>query len=112
MDRGVPARAPTRAPKHVHTMRGAHLCASLLTRTLLGRRAARAQRLDNIIDLLACLPFWITLIIQAVTKGEASGGLGFVRVIRLVRVFRVFKSGRYSLGIKVCRSSSRDSWWW
>jgi len=58
-------------------------------------------RLDNIIDLLACLPFWITLIIQAVTKGEASGGLGFVRVIRLVRVFRVFKFGKYSAGIQM-----------
>ena len=48
---------------------------------------------QNIIDLLAILPFWITQIINE------TGGFGFLRVVRLVRVFRVFKFGKYSHGL-------------
>lgn len=52
--------------------------------------------LSNLVDLLAVLPFWISIGMQ-----DDGGGLGFVRVIRLVRVFRVFKFGKYSTGIQM-----------
>ena len=54
---------------------------------------------QNLIDLLACLPFWITMIIVAMSPGTTTGGFGFLRVVRLVRVFRVFKFGKYSHGL-------------
>jgi hypothetical protein len=60
-------------------------------------------RLSNIIDLLACLPYWISLIAAASSPdgNPATSGFGFIRVVRLIRVFRVFKFGRYSLGIQM-----------
>ena len=49
----------------------------------------------NIIDLIAWVPYWVTV-------GMSDGSsFGFVRIIRLVRVFRVFKFGRYSVGIQM-----------
>ena len=80
----------------------------------------------NLVDLLAILPFFITLILgqgkvdpfacradldlegnffdpSAVGLDDGSGipNLGFLRAIRLVRIFRVFKFGRYSLGLQM-----------
>jgi len=49
----------------------------------------------NIIDLLACLPFWIT---QAMGGGS---GLSFVRAVRLMRIFRVFKASKYTVGLRM-----------
>ena len=61
-----------------------------------------AQDPMNNVDLVAFLPFWITLIVEGKLASEKSGSsFGFVRVIRLVRVFRVFKFGRYSVGIQM-----------
>jgi len=57
--------------------------------------------MPNIVDLLACLPYWVTKIVVALNPGMSTAGLGFVRVIRLVRVFRVFKFGKYSHGIQM-----------
>ena len=59
--------------------------------------------MQNIVDLLACLPFWVTKIIALTRDNQDSsgGGLGFVRVIRLVRVFRVLKFGKNSSGIQM-----------
>jgi len=54
----------------------------------------------NVIDLLACVPFWITFAMEKIS-GHKGSGLGFVRVIRLIRVFRVFKFGKYSAGIQM-----------
>ena len=36
---------------------------------------------QNLIDLLACLPFWITMIIVAMNPGTTTGGFGFLRVV-------------------------------
>lgn len=84
----------------------------------------------NLIDLLAILPFYLTVALRQGlpnayecrddynedgqwvnvtlwvngTNGEDQGGipnLGFLRVVRLVRIFRVFKFGRYSLGLQM-----------
>ena len=50
-----------------------------------------ATDLLNLIDLVAILPFYITLI-----GGSGLGGLAVLRVLRLSRVFRVLKLGKYS----------------
>lgn len=55
--------------------------------------------INNMIDLLACLPYWVTFIIQKIDPQSSQASLGFVRVIRLIRIFRVFKFGKYSTGI-------------
>lgn len=62
----------------------------------------------NIIDLVAILPYYITL-----PMNEARvTSLAVLRVIRLVRVFRIFKLSRHSKGLQVLgytlRSSSRE----
>ena len=56
---------------------------------------------QNIIDLLAFLPFWVTAIAKIFNPDGDGSGLGFLRVIRLIRVFRVFKFGKYSAGIQM-----------
>lgn len=48
-----------------------------------------------IIDLLAILPFYLTLILA-----DESVNLSFLRTLRLLRVFRIFKLGKYSSGLK------------
>ena len=49
----------------------------------------------NIIDVLAVLPYYITL-----AAGSFSG-ISVLRVIRLVRIFRLFKVGRYAKSLRV-----------
>jgi hypothetical protein len=63
----------------------------------------------NLIDLAAILPFWVILIVNAVTGTNSSGSFGFVRVIRLIRVFRVFKFGRYSIGLQMFAGALKGS---
>lgn len=62
----------------------------------------------NIIDLVAILPYYITL---PMTEARVTS-LTVLRVIRLVRVFRIFKLSRHSKGLQVLgytlRSSSRE----
>lgn len=52
----------------------------------------------NIIDLVAILPYFISL---AIRKSVGSTRFSILRVVRLVRVFRVFKLSRYSLGLQI-----------
>ena len=53
----------------------------------------------NIVDLVAILPFFISLFL---TSDEASVTVfAFLRVLRLVRVFRIFKLSRYSKAIQL-----------
>eukprot|EP00013_Stygamoeba_regulata_P023018 CAMPEP_0177647732 /NCGR_PEP_ID=MMETSP0447-20121125/10457_1 /TAXON_ID=0 /ORGANISM="Stygamoeba regulata, Strain BSH-02190019" /LENGTH=380 /DNA_ID=CAMNT_0019150337 /DNA_START=28 /DNA_END=1170 /DNA_ORIENTATION=+ len=47
----------------------------------------------NIIDLLAILPFYLTLMI-----GSGISGIAVIRVIRLTRVLRLLKLGKHSAG--------------
>ncbi|XP_068760909.1 potassium voltage-gated channel subfamily A member 2-like [Montipora capricornis] len=67
----------------------------------------------NIIDLVAILPYYITLPMnEARVTNRSFTLLAMLRVIRLVRVFRIFKLSRHSKGLQVLgytlRSSSRE----
>jgi len=55
----------------------------------------------NLIDLLAIIPWYLDIVLDALnTEGDASF-LGVLRVVRLVRVLRVFKMSRSFSGMLV-----------
>ncbi|KAK2569248.1 Potassium voltage-gated channel subfamily A member 2 [Acropora cervicornis] len=90
------------------------LCITWFTFEYLVRLLSAPQKLVflrsflNIIDLVAILPYYITLPM----KEAPVTSLTVLRVIRLVRVFRIFKLSRHSKGLQVLgytlRSSSRE----
>jgi len=57
----------------------------------------------NIIDVLAVLPYYITL-----AAGSFSG-ISVLRVIRLVRIFRLFKVGRYAKSLRIMAKALKNS---
>lgn len=59
----------------------------------------------NIIDIVAILPYYITLPMQ----NTKASSLGVLRVIRLVRVFRIFKLSRHSRGLQILGHTLRAS---
>ena len=59
----------------------------------------------NIIDIVAILPYYITLPMQ----NTQASSLGVLRVIRLVRVFRIFKLSRHSRGLQILGHTLRAS---
>lgn len=61
----------------------------------------------NMIDLVAIIPFYITLILSQTDTNVSS--LSILRVLRLVRVFRIFKLSRYSKGLKILGYTFRAS---
>ena len=64
----------------------------------------------NVCDLLAILPFYIELLVNAVSGEEGDiGVLRVLRVVRLTRVFRLFKLGRYSSGLNIMAATMRNS---
>lgn len=58
----------------------------------------------NWVDLLAILPFWLTLL-----AGDVLSAFAVFRVIRLVRVFRVFKMGKSFAGLNLMVEAMRES---
>lgn len=58
----------------------------------------------NVIDVLAILPFYLSLWEDI---GEAD--LVFLRLLRLVRVLRIFKLGRYTAGSELLMETIRAS---
>jgi len=70
----------------------------------------------NIIDLLAILPYFITLGTELADDGGDAGrssnqamSLAVLRVIRLVRVFRIFKLSRHSRGLQILGQTIKAS---
>lgn len=59
----------------------------------------------NLIDVVAILPYYITLPM----KSSKASSLGVLRVIRLVRVFRIFKLSRHSRGLQILGHTLRAS---
>ncbi|CAN0192560.1 unnamed protein product [Lampetra fluviatilis] len=64
------------------------------------------KNLMNIIDIVAIVPYFITLGTEMAeqtgsTNGQQTMSLAILRVIRLVRVFRIFKLSRHSKGLQI-----------
>jgi len=84
----------------------------LLTRFLVSPEKKKFfLRALNVIDLIAIIPFYISLIISTRKFGAP---LYIMRVLRLSRVFRVFKISRYVATMKVLgktvKASVEDLW--
>ncbi|CAN0436535.1 unnamed protein product [Lampetra fluviatilis] len=69
--------------------------------------------LMNVIDLIAILPYFITLITDLTGSMVPDGGqtmsLAIIRVVRLVRVFRIFKLSRHSKGLQILGQTLKAS---
>jgi len=64
----------------------------------------------NVIDLLAILPFYITIIITAFEPhGLDASSIAVLRVIRLLRVFRAFKIGKYTNNVTILVKTFKQS---
>ncbi|XP_005430355.1 potassium voltage-gated channel subfamily V member 1 [Geospiza fortis] len=79
--------------------------AEFVLRFLCARDRCRFLRsVANIIDLLAILPFYITLLVESLCGGESSQELEnvgrIVQVLRLLRALRMLKLGRHSTGLR------------
>jgi len=98
------------------------LCIVWFSAELLIRFAAAPDHLAffcdvmNIIDLLAILPYFITLGTELADDGSDQArasnqamSLAVLRVIRLVRVFRIFKLSRHSKGLQILGQTIKAS---
>ncbi|XP_072308198.1 potassium voltage-gated channel subfamily A member 2-like [Eucyclogobius newberryi] len=70
----------------------------------------------NIIDIVAIIPYFITLGTELADSGQEDGqpgqqamSLAILRVIRLVRVFRIFKLSRHSKGLQILGQTLKAS---
>ena len=76
-------------------------------------RLAFARNVMNVIDLVAILPYFITVATSfAGVHGNGSSHampLAVLRVVRLVRVFRIFKLSRHSKGLQILGQTIRAS---
>ncbi|XP_015271146.1 PREDICTED: potassium voltage-gated channel subfamily V member 1 [Gekko japonicus] len=67
-------------------------------------RCGFMRNVANIIDLLAILPFYITLLVESLSGGGSSQELEnmgrIVQVLRLLRALRMLKLGRHSTGLR------------
>ncbi|KAL7984116.1 hypothetical protein Chor_002686 [Crotalus horridus] len=87
-----------------------HVCISWFTGEFLLRFLCARNRwrflknVANIIDLLAILPFYITLLVESLRGGHSSQELEnmgrIVQVLRLLRGLRMLKLGRHSTGLR------------
>ncbi|XP_029453138.1 potassium voltage-gated channel subfamily A member 3-like [Rhinatrema bivittatum] len=65
------------------------------------------RNMMNIIDIVAIIPYFITLGTELAEQqsssnnGQQAMSLAILRVIRLVRVFRIFKLSRHSKGLQI-----------
>ncbi|XP_010861852.1 PREDICTED: potassium voltage-gated channel subfamily V member 1 [Bison bison bison] len=62
------------------------------------------RKVPNIIDLLAILPFYITLLVESLSGSQTTQELEnvgrIVQVLRLLRALRMLKLGRHSTGLR------------
>ncbi|CAL8336369.1 unnamed protein product [Lota lota] len=76
-------------------------------------KATFSKNIMNIIDIVAIIPYFITLGTE-LAESQTSGGqqamsLAILRVIRLVRVFRIFKLSRHSKGLQILGQTLKAS---
>ncbi|XP_038623787.1 potassium voltage-gated channel subfamily A member 1-like [Tachyglossus aculeatus] len=72
------------------------------------------KNIMNFIDIVAIIPYFITLGTELAEqggnqKGEQATSLAILRVIRLVRVFRIFKLSRHSKGLQILGQTLKAS---
>lgn len=70
------------------------------------------RNIMNVIDLVAVVPYLVTVGTVAVAGGNSTSqatSLAILRVIRLVRVFRIFKLSRHSKGLQILGMTIRAS---
>ncbi|XP_013884431.1 potassium voltage-gated channel subfamily A member 1, partial [Austrofundulus limnaeus] len=75
-------------------------------------KAAFFKNLLNSIDIVAIMPYFITLgleLAQHQGPGQQATSLAILRVIRLVRVFRIFKLSRHSKGLQILGQTLKAS---
>ncbi|KAM3878249.1 potassium voltage-gated channel subfamily A member 3 [Diretmus argenteus] len=73
-----------------------------------------SKNIMNIIDIVAIIPYFITLGTELAERQGNNGGqqamsLAILRVIRLVRVFRIFKLSRHSKGLQILGQTLKAS---
>ncbi|XP_018418207.1 PREDICTED: potassium voltage-gated channel subfamily A member 1-like [Nanorana parkeri] len=72
-----------------------------------------SKNIMNIIDIVAIIPYFITLgtelAEQQGNNGQQAMSLAILRVIRLVRVFRIFKLSRHSKGLQILGQTLKAS---
>ncbi len=79
------------------------VCNSIFTIEILMRILVSKRKLIffksiiNIIDVIAILPFWISIILFYINSNDKINyfGLSFLKVLRLTRILRVFKLSRH-----------------
>ena len=74
-------------------------------------RKAFMKEILNIIDLVAIIPFYLTVTFLLVTNGAGGGSLKLLAALKVLRVVRVFKLARHSaklreLGLTIKNASS------
>lgn len=93
-------------------------CIVWFTFELLVRFASSPRKLDffknimNLIDIVAIMPYFITLgtaLVDDTRRSNQSTSLALLRVIRLVRVFRIFKLSRHSTGLQILGQTLKAS---
>ncbi|XP_051917894.1 potassium voltage-gated channel subfamily A member 1-like [Hippocampus zosterae] len=73
------------------------------------------RNMMNTIDIVAIIPYFITLGTELAEDPDAEGvgeqatSLAILRVIRLVRVFRIFKLSRHSKGLQILGQTLKAS---
>ncbi|XP_051975383.1 potassium voltage-gated channel subfamily A member 1 [Xyrauchen texanus] len=79
-------------------------------------KTAFFKNMMNTIDIVAIIPYFITLGTELADeadgkegKGEQATSLAILRVIRLVRVFRIFKLSRHSKGLQILGQTLKAS---
>ncbi|XP_036957721.1 potassium voltage-gated channel subfamily A member 3-like isoform X2 [Acanthopagrus latus] len=72
-----------------------------------------SKNIMNIIDIVAIIPYFITLGTELAERETNSSqqamSLAILRVIRLVRVFRIFKLSRHSKGLQILGQTLKAS---
>ena len=64
----------------------------------------------NIIDVLAILPYYVSLLLEPRGEGEEAGSLDeILQVFRIFKLARIFKLGRHSPGLQSVIYTIRQS---
>ena len=73
----------------------------LIRLTVCPRKVKFVKNAMNMVDLLAVLPFYVSLVIEGLEDYEIIGKAGkIIRLIRIMRILRIFKLVRHFAGLQ------------